>query len=366
MVKQIGLLLSLPVALLALDSLLFGGENRTAGAKQTAKNIGGLLLGGAVMALFWLGLVAIQGGWQEMWFWVVEYPKQYTSVYTWGERKAEFYAILSKYMKQYGLFWFWAGVGIVAGLFSKKTRFFVPFVLLSILSALAATLPGYYFYNHYWIYLAPMVALGAVLGLSTLTEQMRRWTSPGIATLFAGGLLLGTFLWDFMNRSAYYTVPNIKAVMYQVYTDNPFPETLNISKEIKKRAQPNDQLLVMGSEPQMYVYTGLPCPTRHFFMGFLAKNHPREAEWIAEAKKDAETSMPRFLVYVVHPYSWAYVDNKKTDMFSYAFEFARMHYRLIGLVDMLPQGSKYLWDKEVDGYPMPKDKHIRIYERKSE
>lgn len=364
MTKQIAALMALPVLLILAGWVYNQPTPRRSAWLAAARNTGWMALGGVVVVAGWLAVVAAQGGWNDMLFWVLEYPKKYASKFTWEDRKPTFIAIFNAMWREYLVLWLLALAGLALGLISRRYRIMALFSAAVLGTALISVFPGYYFYSHYWLFLAPAAALCAALFAGALTERLSSAWPSAPAGIVAVLMLFVVFLWDFGKRKTYYTSPNIKQIMRVAYADNPFPETLEIAKELKKRSAPGDELLVMGSEPQLNFYTGMRSPTRHFFMGFLAKYHPEETAWIAEAKADAERSKPRFLVHVVHPFSWAYPNSSKTEMFDFGFAFASKYYKTIGMVELSPEGSQYYWDEAALQHPRSKDKFIQIFERR--
>jgi hypothetical protein len=326
-----------------------------------------LAVGGSAVMLGWLALVAAQGTWDEMVFWLVEFPRSYASLFTWAERKNTFWNILGSLWREYPLFWL-AGVGgVVLTAALPRYRHLAPVLAFCLLAAVVAVLPGYYFYPHYWLFLALALGLGAAATGGVVAHFFLEKNGTRSATWWPVLLVGGLLLFDVARHRTYYFSPNFKTILRKAYADNPFAESQVIADFLKKKAQPGDELLVMGSEPQINFYTGMRSPTRHLFMGFLTKGHAREATWIAEAKADAERSKPRFLVVAYHPFSWAYTDNSKTEMFDYAFELANQHYNLVGVAELQPNfaPTKYfLGPGEVTKYQRSTNKAMLVYERK--
>jgi 4-amino-4-deoxy-L-arabinose transferase-like glycosyltransferase len=361
MTKQIAVLFGGALLFLVLQSAFSNARSfKKALPKVLALTAGGLLTG-----IFWVALVAMQGGWKEMLFWILEFPNTYASVYTWADRRKVFWGTHAFFLSEYAMFGLLALLSLLAG-FSPQRRPFLTFILLLLGATFLAVLPGYYLYGHYWLYFSISLSFAAALGVFALTEQLREWQPAAPTGIVVGILLALVFFWDFSKRAEYYTRPNYTKIVRQVYGDNPFVESSVVSEELKKRAHPGDSLLVMGSEPQMNFQTGMRSPTKHFFMAFLAREHAWQDTWVAEAKQDSERSKPRFLVHIVHPFSWTYLNPKKTEMFDFAYSFAKEHYNLIGVADLLPGGTKYLWDDAARSYPPvgPGQKRILVYERK--
>lgn len=332
--------------------------------RKTAIYTGLMAAGGIAVVGAWLLLIMGYGAWNEMMYWLFEYPKGYTSFFSWNDRKGEFWKILKGMYRDDTIIWTMAIAGLFLSVLAQRYRYLLPFLVLLFAAAFIGVMPGYYFYGHYWLYFSPVVAICAGAAVSSLRDRLSAFTP--LAAYLGILLVAAVFFLDYSNKNKYYLRPNFKQIMYTAYSDNPFPETDEVAKFLKRKAQPGDQLLVMGSEPQLNYLTGMRSPTRHFFMGYLTKSRPEEAAWIKETKEAAETSKPRFVVTVVHPYSWAYIDNKNTDMFNYAFEFTKNNYKLIGIADMQPGATKYIWGEAAETYPRIAQgvKHLLVYERK--
>jgi hypothetical protein len=119
-----------------------------------------------------------------------------------------------------------------------------------------------------------------------------------------------------------------------------------MGKELKKRAKEGDQLLILGSEPEMLVASELPSATGLLFMYDLfngaAHNQALQTRYL-----EAFASKPRFVALVNVPTSWSMPKNDLNNQFLASMDkFIKDPnlYQKIGTADLLPNKSVYKWD----------------------
>ena len=325
-------------------------------------------IGSMIVVGFWVCLMYAYGVLDEMIFWVMDFPKGYTQLFTWDTRKEIFYDNLSTIFSNYPLLWIIGFVGLIFGIIKSQTRLAAVFAVSLIISAIISVMPGYYFYPHYWLFFSIPIAFVASFGMSMLLDLIKNGKTTFLTISITIMSVIIIFASDLAKNKKYYFSNKVDKISKNAYGINPFVECKEIAEYLAKKSKKGDELVVMGSEPQINFYTGMRSPTRHFFMGFLTKGRIEEAEWTAEAKKDIETKKPRFFVHVTHPFSWAYVDGVKTDLFDWSMAHAREYYNLIGIADLKNTGTIYAWDDQVNNYPPanPGDMRIFVFERKKQ
>ena len=89
-----------------------------------------------------------------------------------------------------------------------------------------------------------------------------------------------------------------------VYGLNPFPESLEISRVIRQLTRPDDRIAVLGSEPQIYFYSGRRSATGYIYTYALMENSDFALEMQEQMIEEIETAEPSILVYVNIPSSW--------------------------------------------------------------
>ena len=162
----------------------------------------------------------------------------------------------------------------------------------------------------------------------------------------------------------YYFRPNYERILRTVYGSNPFPESMEIGNWINANSKPEDNIVLLGSEPQIYFYTKKHSPSRHAYFAAIVDNVPQHKEWQREFVKDVEKANPKYLVYFNHPISLFVQPNTDKYVFEWANKYVSSNYHLVGLVDMIEgQHSNYLWREQIGNYKPVSQNIIYVYER---
>ncbi|MCO6485547.1 MAG: glycosyltransferase family 39 protein [Saprospiraceae bacterium] len=295
---------------------------------------GGWLAAGALIPVAVFGaLLGMQGALSEFWFWNVEYPKAYTSTISWELGRTLLTTGLKKMYADQPVFW---AAGLAGGVLIWLTRIAAWkkwAVTGFLLAAMVSVTPGKRFYGHYFLHFFPALSVAAGAAVFALG----RWLEPlagrtarmALGPVLAVLLLAGTIA----VQEAYYFRPHFTRILRDTYGSNPFPESRQLADYLGRQIQEGDGLLVLGSEPQLYAYTLADCPTRHHFMGFLLKNHPREKEWQKEVMDDVAANPPKYVVWVQHPLTWLPAQGADQAFIQWAWQWAHRHYTPIAWYD---------------------------------
>jgi hypothetical protein len=149
----------------------------------------------------------------------------------------------------------------------------------------------------------------------------------------------------------YYSKPKIDKIIMKTYGGNPFTEALQISKYIKPRLAPADEIALIGSEPELYIYTGAKSATRHAYFSYLMldSTQTETMPWQAEFKQEIETKKPKIIVFFNHDISILAQKNASFTMINNMLtQYIPQHYRVIGVVDLVGTGQpKYVLDETI-------------------
>lgn len=337
LVKQNGLFF----ALLAITLVPFyhRTESQPSWMRPTLRDGGWLALGALIPTLLLGAWMASQGNLSDFWFWNIEYPKTYTSSIPWELGKQLLTTGLDRMFTEQPIFWSLGAGGLFAIWFTRAALWKKWAISGFALAAMASVTPGIRFYGHYFLHFFPALAVAAAAfayaflqWLEPLTrERTRAWLA-----LIASSLL---FVFTLMHQEAYYFRPNLERILRRTYGTNPFPETKRLSEYLNSIKSPEDQVIVFGSEPQIYAYTKSQSPTRHHFMGFLVKNHPNEKEWQKEVMQAIEKEKPRYAVWVQHPLSWTPAANADQSFIQWGMDLVQRKYLPVGWYDQMSDGS---------------------------
>jgi hypothetical protein len=166
-----------------------------------------------------------------------------------------------------------------------------------------------------------------------------------------------------MGIKSYYFHPNYNVIMRAVYGNNPFPESMEIANYIKSNSTQQDQTVLIGSEPQIYVYLNKKSPSRHAYFAALVADFPQHKQWQREFIKDVEKTKPRYLVYFNHGISLFVQPTADRYIFEWANKYITENYHLVGAADMVDgMATNYLWKEQLAGFQQKGQNCIYTYE----
>ena len=363
MVKTSGMFLVLFGGLMTIaDHLLKKDRNWKMLFKNTAIYSAGVF---AVIGFFFL-IVTVQGGFDQMIYWSIEVPKKYVGKIPFEDGKKYFKYTLDALLLTHKFLWVHAALaGILLFFKNIPLRLRIMAVLLAFFSFMTIV-PGYYFYGHYWIQLVPGLSILSAMtfwGITgTLKDRMGlKWPALSYAYLVVFILFTVTHM---SKMRSYYFHPNYEVIMRQVYGSNPFPEAMEIGKFINQNTKPEDNIAIIGSEPQIYLYTGKKCPSRHAYFAALVNDAPEHKAWQREFVKDVEAANPKYFVFFKHGISLFVQPNTDNYIFEWVNKYATSNYHLKGVIDMVDnQKSNYIWNEAVNTFQPKGQNQIFIFER---
>ncbi|RMG78388.1 MAG: hypothetical protein D6707_09905, partial [Bacteroidetes bacterium] len=240
--------------------------------------------------------------------------------------------------------------------------FIIPTCLFSFLSIF----PGFRFYGHYWLQLLPALALLTGTSIFIIHELLEKKLKKN-AKWITVAIVITTFTVSFTKEKKYLLSPNYTQVLRRVYGMNPFPETWQVAQYIKQKTSPEDEIVALGSEPEIYFYTNRRCASRIAYTSKAVNGSERHKEWQKELIHDIETKMPKYIVFYNHPTSWMVQPGADQTIFKWFNKFASQNYKLVGIADMQnPYNTRYVWEQKVLQYKPKGQFYILVYERKSD
>jgi 4-amino-4-deoxy-L-arabinose transferase-like glycosyltransferase len=362
MVKQNGLFFCLAIGILLL--MYYFPKNWKIEWRRVIRK--SLIFGAGILSpvVISILILIIQGAFDEFLFWVIQYPADYVSTITLELGKSLFLGVWPLITDPYLFFWILGGLGLLLVLFSDLDRPIKIFILIFAIFSAIAIIPGLRFTGHYFILLFPALALSIAAFLYTTIYFTKKYSKSN----WLGLMLFVSFLFmaglNVYQLRDYYFDPNHTIILKQTYGNNPFPEAKTLSDYIKSKANPGDKIAVMGSEPQMYVYTGLESATSHYFMGFLMRPYEKCAEWQAQARTEIEATKPRFMVMVFHSYSWIMLDGSDTTLFRWSNSYMKNNYDQIAYADIVRGHANYIYGEGAKNHSPGSDSYIMVYERR--
>lgn len=325
-----------------------------------------LVFGVAVLLPYLLVLLSavINGTFERLWHWTVEYASQYA-----GTKDAEriwnnLTINLTNITK--GVLPLWL-LGLLGGLsalwLSPVLRPWRVQVLLFTGLSLLCVVPGFYFRSHYFIAFFPALALLTGLAVQGwgewLSGRMGQW-----AGLLPTGLFLALAIYGVRQHRNVFFQESPEFVCYRLFgRSNPFVEAVEVGKFLRARAKPGDRLAVVGSEPQLYFYSKLLPATGYIYTYPLMENQRYSEAMQREMAAEIERAKPRFLVYVNSPLSWFRQSGSSDYIFDWYSRYS-LQYHPIQVVEMPPKERARYWQGDALREYVPRESnHILVYER---
>ena len=321
----------------------------------------GLLLPFTFTCLLFSGLHLFD----KFWFWTMTYARAYaTSVDLVPGLKA-FSMQFLKAISGYEILWGLSLAGIVlliSGL--KKSRPFSSLLMLSfIFFSFLAICPGLYFRTHYFIFMLPPLSLVCALPFLKLSDSPLDSFFKGKSVSFFAALL--TLLIPLLSNFSFFFLMTPAQASREVFSLNPFPESVEISKYIKSHTTPKDEIAVLGSEPQIYFYSDRVSATGYIYTYALFEEHGFALKMQEEFIHDIETRKPKMIVLVNILSSWLIRENSQKKFLEWMKPFLDSHYEKIGLVNLFyDKPSSYFWDESALDLSPTSVFWVGVYKRK--
>jgi dolichyl-phosphate-mannose-protein mannosyltransferase len=324
-----------------------------------------LALGLATPFAVLCAVLAGQGVFGRFWFWTFDYARAYVSQYSLDDMT-------------YLLDRSWYGVSRVSkpiwvvGAAGLPALWLFPWPLPArtlltawAMASFAAICPGFYFRPHYYILLLPSVGLLTGVLVVSLERTFARIWSPRLAAALAV-LPCVLVLAQYVHRErAYLFKMRLPQVSRQVYGRNPFLEAVEIARYLREHTTPDDRVVVIGSEPEIYFYARRRSATGYIYTYPLMESHPYAERMQREMIREIETAHPAYAV-LVGRWAWNITPDSNTMVLDWADRYLDACYETAGVMDL---GSLdfpvWLWDSEARIYQPRSPYVIRTYQRKS-
>ena len=138
-----------------------------------------------------------------------------------------------------------------------------------------------------------------------------------------------------------------------------------IAEYLKQHASKDATVAVLGSEPEIYFYSGLKSATGHIYTYGLMEPQPYAATMQRQMIWEIESAKPEYIVVVNIPTSWLMRRESERLIFDWLNRYTRETYKLVGLIDIRSETSTlYHWDIQEKDRFTRSQYFLTIYGRK--
>jgi hypothetical protein len=305
------------------------------------------------------------GTFGKFWFWTFTYAREYATSVSLSDAWAAFNGQMRFILKESYPIWLLAIAGLFAVTIVKRYRQWAVFTIGLFVFSFLAVCPGFYFRGHYFIFLLPAVAIFAGAGLSAIDGLYSRIMPVLLHVVVTGMIGLGVVGYSLYQQRAYLFDNSPEAVCRMVYGPNPFPESLRIAEFIRDNTRPNDTVAVLGSEPQIYFYSGRRSATSYIYMYPLMEPGPFARSMQQEMITQIETAKPAFMVLVRVSISWLVRPNSTQDIFKWFDSYSRSYYDLTGIIEIpVASSTVYYWGNDVKDRTPASQYWLMVFKRR--
>lgn len=320
-----------------------------------------VLLPFAIVCLFYW----FYGIFDKFWFWTFIYAREYATAVS-LDGAWESFAYQAKMMFYEGFpIWFLSVFGFLAVVVMKRYRQLAVFAAGFFVFSFLAVCPGFYFRPHYFIFLLPAAAILAGVSI-TLIDGLCAVKMPmplRLATTGAIGLIvIGYTLYD--QRECLFEL-SPEDVCREVYSGNPFSESLQIAKYIRDNSRPDATIAVIGSEPQICFYSDRRSATKYIYTYPLMEPQPYAMQMQEEMIAQVETANPQFAVFVNVPMSWMTRPDSVKKIFEWFDSYLFARYEIVGIADILVnRPTIWRWNNQAANYEPVSRVSVIVLKRK--
>lgn len=334
-----------------------------------------LVFGTVLPFLITVFILYIWGVFPNFWYWTFLYASKYAGMSTLAEGQANLINVFKLLTFGYKTFWVLIGFGFILYLFLPNKSYKKVFLYLLLLSSFLTTTPGLYFREHYFIGFLPIAFIFfgiameyiRVISYTLLGRFKSNSANQNLTFSFIVICILFVALFKFKANKDYYFKEEPLKLSRQIYGVNPFQEAIQISEYIKTNTKEDDQILVLGSEPEIYFYSNRKSATGFIYMYPLMEIHPYSKEMQMNLVQDLETKPHTHLIYVNKKlnYTWGILQNSEKVLLDWVDKNKNEKYELVGIAEIVSLDQTiYKWGNEAKDYKPQSDYFIEILKRK--
>ncbi len=322
-----------------------------------------LILGSIIPYVLIVLFMWMNGRFEDFWFWTFEWPKLYGLDKSLETSLEIFQFMFNRVVENQLFLWFLSGLGLFFLFFSKIERPKKVFLVLFLLFMFLGICTGFQFYQHYFVMLLPPLAiLVGIFGKFSYEFLFQKINNIGVLAIPILFIIVAC-IQPIYADSAYYFQPDFNKIQRKLYGNNPFPESVEIAKQLKNIAQPNDEMVVFGSEPQLPFYANIPSVSGHVFIYPIVDGGQHNERLFKQFTQSVLNKKPRFAIFIKSRPSWL---SRNNQLEQWMKKYISDHYIPIGMVDIFGNDNQtfYAWGERAMTYKIQADNGIYIFERK--
>jgi hypothetical protein len=213
----------------------------------------------------------------------------------------------------------------------------------------------------------PAIALLAAVALSEARRRLETVSGSSMAVAIAAGIFLIAGGYAVARQKEFFFAMDLIQASRRTYGANPFPEAVEIGRYLRERTTAADRIAVLGSEPQIYFYSGRTSATGYIYAYPLMEPQRFASSMQSEMMKEIESAQPKYLVFVQVPTSWLVRPDSDRTILDWSQRYATQCFDLVGIADIISGSeTRYLWDEQARAHRPSGSAFVMVFHRKSE
>lgn len=312
-------------------------------------------------------ILFVGGVFKTFWFWVFIYGGEYASENSVSFGVQRFMEVFPTVVGPAVGVWIIAALGLTTFLWCREVRSHADFIGGLLLCSFLAVCPGFFFREHYFILMLPVVALLAGIAVHSATQVLAR-TGRGLFLAAIPVLLFATAFGYalVLQRTPLFKTDPLLACQER-YGDNPFPEAVVIAQYLDAHTSASDRIAVLGSEPEIYFYAKRHSATGFVYMYGLMEQQKYSREMRRQMISEVELAHPQFLVVVECDLSWLPIlgSPQQLSFSAWSNNYVRSNYELIGVTDRVDDHTVFRWGDEAKNYQPTSNTVVEVFKRRA-
>lgn len=325
-------------------------RSKIAWIRQTIWFAGGALIPAILVSLYLL----ITGALDEAMYWLIKYPAQYSSTVGF-EKGMGFLTFFFKKITGFQITLFVIGAISIVGNIIYINRKPNPWLLLYFFLALISILPGLRFYGQYWLLMFVPISMMAGSALHQLDIKNKI-----IASLFGFAVLI-CILIESVSHKDFYFFKDRSLVIDQLFVNNPFDPIRKLSKYAGSLMKDNETFMMLGSEPQAYLYADKMAPTRHVFMSMISNSDNKSRLLMDEALNDLKNTKPAYILSNMFPYSWGLGQRSDDHLYQSSYSYVARNYTPVASYNI--RSNQYLYSGNGDNIDLKAAQQVILFRK---
>ncbi|MBN1621086.1 MAG: glycosyltransferase family 39 protein [Endomicrobiales bacterium] len=227
------------------------------------------------------------------------------------------------------MWWITSFIAIYYTLISKRhqEKIFVIWFVMSFIGLSA----GWRFTLHYFLQVVPAISVLSAAGIMSILSVISKIKQKTISIPAKAVFILLIAAIPLRANKHYYSL-SPGQLTYMIYSDSPFREAVVISDYINKNSGKQDKIFILGSEPEIYFYSGRRSASRYIFTYPLTFPYSDVLEKQKYVIGEIKNEKPLFILYVRYANSLSFTEGTPGYLIENFNKILLSDYKLEGLV----------------------------------